>query len=78
MENSKYDSQPDMGDSKCGRHEMELENDECDRQPKIRDIECKESSDECLEEVSDSFALHTVCCIIIDRYRFVSPFMEGD
>ena len=65
-----------MGDSECGRHEMELENDEHDRLPKIRDIECKENSDECLKEVSGSFAFCIVCCIIIDRYRFVSPFYE--
>ena len=44
IENSKDDSQSDMGNTE---HEIALENNECGTQPDMR--EYKESSDECLE-----------------------------
>ena len=74
-ENSKYDSQSDIGDSEYGRHEMELENDACDRQPEMRDIECKESSDECLEEVSGTEAVATMSSLF-DHLSFDDPNVD--
>ena len=57
MSSSEYDRQIDIGDNEYARHEMVLEGNEHDQQPKMRDSECDEESKQSDDELHKGEAL---------------------